>query len=102
MKRRHFPLSTKGEILEEGIDAKYFSKLDVSEGLWQMPLEKQLMFAHIHQPFWETVSSDCQLGCAWHLRHSTGKYNMLFVAIEVSKVYKDYVLVWGKRVEVHD
>lgn len=51
MKRRHFPLPAKGEILEERLDAKYFSKLGVSEGLWQVPLEKQLMFAHIHQPF---------------------------------------------------
>lgn len=79
MKRQHFPLSTNGEILEEGLDAKYFSKLRVSEGLWQVPLEKQLMFAHIRQPFWETDSSDCQLGCAWHLRHFTGKYNMFLL-----------------------
>jgi len=57
MKRRHFPLSTNGEILEEGPDAKYFSKLGVSEGLWQVPLEKHFIFAHIHQPFWETLSA---------------------------------------------
>lgn len=57
MKRRHFPLPAKGEILEEGLDAKYFSKLGVSEGLWQVPLEKQLMFAHIHQPFWEFLQT---------------------------------------------
>lgn len=56
-----------GEILGEGLDAKYFSKLAVSEGVWQVSLKKktnnQLMFAHIHQAFGETVSSDCQLDC---------------------------------------
>lgn len=63
------------------------------EGLWQLPLEKQLMFAHIHQPFWETFSSDCHLGCAWHLRHCW-KIQHVFVTVEASKVYKD--------IEVHD
>jgi len=41
VKRKHFPLPTRREILEEMAYAKYFSTLDASAGFWQWFLDKQ-------------------------------------------------------------
>ena len=40
IKREHFKLPSREEVMSQFKDAKYFSKLDASSGFWQMKLDK--------------------------------------------------------------
>ena len=41
IKREHFKLPTREEIMSQFANAKYFSKLDASSGFWQMKLDNE-------------------------------------------------------------
>ncbi len=44
IRREHFKLPTRDEIMAQFSNAKYFSKLDASSGVWQMKLDEESVF----------------------------------------------------------
>ena len=44
IKREHFKLPTREKIMSHFLNAKYFSKLDTSNGFWQLKIVKAHMF----------------------------------------------------------
>lgn len=50
IKVKHFLLPTRSEILGEVAKTQYFSMLDLSEGFWQVSLEKQHAVVYIQHP----------------------------------------------------
>lgn len=64
---------------KKGLTPNIFLSLVCQKGSGKC-LKKNSSCLHIFTNlFWETASSGCQLGCAWHLRRFTGKYNMFLL-----------------------
>ena len=54
VKRQHYQMPTREEIMSKFADARYFSKLDASQGFWQLQLgvdSSHLCYCTFNSPF---------------------------------------------------
>lgn len=62
LKREHYKLPTREEIMSQFANAKYFSKLDASSRFWQLRLDNESsILCTFNSPLADTDSCDCHL-----------------------------------------
>ena len=103
IKREHFQIPTKEEILGELAGAKYFSKMDATAGFHQIELdEKSSMMTTFNTPFGRYRYLRLPMGIcsAPEVFHKT-VYQCL-EDLDGVCVYIDDIIVWGSTIEQHD
>ena len=103
IKREHFQIPTKEEILGELAGAKYFSKMDATAGFHQIELdEKSSMMTTFNTPFGRYRYLRLPMGICSppEVFHKT-VYQCL-EDIDGVCVYMDDIIVWGSTIEQHD
>ena len=102
IKREHFQIPTKEEILGELAGAKYFSKMDATAGFHQIELdEKWSMMTTFNTPFGRYRYLRLPMGIcsAPEVFHKT-VYQCL-EDLDGVCVYMDDIIVWGSTIEQH-
>lgn len=97
IKREHFKLPSREEIMAEFADAKYFSKLDASSGFWQMMLDDtSSKLCTFITPFgrYRFLRLPFGIVSAPEVYHRT--INALFQDIVGVNTSMDDIIVWGR------
>ena len=103
IKREHFKLPSREEVMSQFKDAKYFSKLDASSGFWQMKLDKtSSMYTCFNTPFgrYRFLRLPFGISSAPEVYHKA--IHMLLEHIKGTSSFMDDIIVWGKTIEEHD
>jgi hypothetical protein len=103
IKREHYHLPHKSEILSEMAGAKFFSKLDAAQGFYQIQLdEPSSQLCTVATPFGRYSFQRLPFGvsCAPEMFHA--KVQQLFDKEQGVKVFVDDIVVWGKTMEEHN
>ena len=103
IKRDHFQLPTKEDILDELAAAKYFSKMDATTGFHQIELdEKSSMMTIFNTPFgrYRYLPLPKGICSAPEVFHKT-VYQCL-EDLDGVCVYMDDVIEWGSTIDQHD
>lgn len=103
IKREHYHLPHKSEILSEMAGAKFFSKMDAAQGFYQCKLDEQSsQLCTVATPFGRYSFKRLPYGisCAPELFHA--KIQQLFDQHEGVKIFMDDIVVWGSTREQHD
>lgn len=103
VKREHFKLSTREEIMAQFAGAKWFSKLDASSGFWQMKLEEEsskLCTFNTPEGRYRFLRLPYGILSAPEVYHK--RIHMIFQHIPGVETMMDDVIVWGSSREEHD
>ena len=103
IKREHYQIPTRDEITSEMAGAKYFSKLDASQGFWQIKLhEDSTKYCTFNTPFGRYSFQRMPFGIcsAPEVFHRTMEH--ILEGIEGARVFVDDVVVWGSTLEQHN
>ena len=103
VKREHFHLPERSEIESEMAGAKYFSKLDASQGFYNLQLDEQSKrLCTVATPFGRYSFKRMPFGisCAPEIFHA--KIAQLFENMPGVKVSMDDIVVYAKTREEHD
>ncbi|XP_053305893.1 uncharacterized protein K02A2.6-like [Spea bombifrons] len=103
IKREHYQIPTRNEILGEMAGAQLFTVLDASNGFWQVPLEKgSRRICTFNTPFGRHCFKRLPFGLcsAPEIFHRT--IQQLFDGVEGVKVYIDDILIWGTNEAEHN
>ena len=103
VKREHFKIPTKEEILGKLHDAKRFSKLDATAGFHQIKMGKpSSMLTTFNTPFGRYRYLRLPMGIcsASEVFHKT--VHKFLEKFDGVTVYMDDIIVWGSTVEEHD
>ena len=103
VKREHFQIPTKEEILGKLRDAKWFSKLDATAGFHQIKLDRpSSMLTTFNTPFGRYRYLRLPMGIcsAPEVFHKT--VHQFLEEFDGVTVYMDDIIVWGSTVEEHD
>lgn len=103
VKREHFQLPTRGEILADVAGAKYFSKLDASAGFWQIGIDKESSrLCTFNTPFGRYSFKRLPFGLSSSPEVFHRTVQQIFENVPGTKVYIDDVLIWGNTLEEHN
>ena len=103
IKREHFKLPTRDEVTSQFANAKMFSKLDASNGFWQMKLEDgSTNFCTFNTPFgrYKYLRLPFGISSAPEIYHRT--INSLFSHLEGVDTSMDDIIVYGSTPQEHD
>ena len=103
IRREHYHLPHRSEILSEMADARYFTKMDASQGFYQIQLdEESTQLCTVATPFGRYSFKRLPYGinCAPEIFHA--KIQQLFESETGVKVFMDDIVVWGRTREEHD
>ena len=103
IRREHYHLPHRSEILSEMADARYFTKMDTSQGFYQIQLdEESTQLCTVATPFGRYSFKRLPYGinCAPEIFHA--KIQQLFQSETGVKVFMDDIVVWGRTREEHD
>lgn len=103
IKREHFKLPTREEIMAQFAGAKWFSKLDASSGFWQLRLdEASLKLCTFNTPEgrYRFLRLPYGILSAPEVYHKT--IHMIFEHIPGVETMMDDIIVWGSNREEHD
>ena len=103
IRREHYHLPHRSEILSEMADARYFTKMDASQGFYQIQLdEESTQLCTVATPFGRYSFKRLPYGinCAPEIFHA--KIQQLFENETGVKVFMDDIVVWGRTREEHD
>ncbi|KAI3359277.1 hypothetical protein L3Q82_002792 [Scortum barcoo] len=103
IKREHYQIPTRDEITSEMAGAKFFSKLDASQGFWQMKLhEDSTKYCTFNTPFGHYSFQRMPFGItsAPEVFHRTMEH--IIEGIEGVRVYIDDIVLWGSTLEQHN
>ena len=103
IRREHYHLPHRSEILSEMADARYFTKMDASQGFYQIQLdEESTQLCTVATPFSRYSFKRLPYGinCAPEISHA--KIQQLFESETGVKVFMDDIVVWGRTREEHD
>ncbi|XP_053326251.1 uncharacterized protein K02A2.6-like [Spea bombifrons] len=103
IKREHFKLPTREEIMSQFANAKYFSKLDASSGFWQLKLdEDSSKLCTFNSPYarYRFLRLPFGIASAPEVYHKT--IHMLYEHIEGVDTSMDDIIIWGTTKEEHD
>lgn len=103
IRREHFKLPTREEIMAQFAGAKWFSKLDASSGFWQLRLDEQssrLCTFNTPEGRYRFLRLPYGILSAPEVYHKT--IHMIFEHIPGVETMMDDVIVWGATREEHD
>ena len=103
VKREHFKLPTREEIMSQFADAKWFSKLDASSGFWQMKLNEassRLCTFNTPEGRYRFLRLPYGILSAPEVYHKT--IHTIFENIPGVTTMMDDVIVWGSTKMEHD
>uniref|UniRef100_A0A8C6PJV3 Gypsy retrotransposon integrase-like protein 1 n=1 Tax=Nothobranchius furzeri TaxID=105023 RepID=A0A8C6PJV3_NOTFU len=103
IRREHFKLPTREEIMSQFAKAKYFSKLDASSGFWQLKLdEASSKLCTFNSPFGRYRFRRLPFGLASapEVYHKT--IHMIYEHLEGVDTSMDDITVWGSTKAEHD
>ena len=103
IKREHYQIPTRDEITSEMAGAKYFSKLDASQGFWQIKLhEDSTKYCTFNTPYGRYCFQRMPFGIcsAPEVFHRT--MEQIIEGIEGVRVYVDDLILWGSTLEQHN
>lgn len=101
--REHFQLPSREEIISKMKNAHYFSKLDCTNGFWQIKLDDpSSRLCTFNTPFgrYRYLRLPFGVSSAAEIFHRTISH--LFENLENVATYMDDVIVWGSTKEEHD
>lgn len=103
IKREHFKLPTREEIMAQFAGAKWFSKLDASSGFWQMRLDEEssrLCTFNTPEGRYRFLRLPYGIQSAPEVYHKT--IHMIFEHIPGVDTMMDDIIVWGSTRQEHD
>ena len=103
IKREHYQIPTRDEITSEMAGAQFFSKLDASQGFWQMKLhEDSTKYCTFNTPFGRYSFQRMPFGIssAPEAFHRTMEH--IIEGIEGVRVYIDDIVLWGSTLAQHN
>lgn len=103
IKREHFKLPTREEIMSQFANAKYFSKLDASSGFWQLKLDNaSSKLCTFNSPFGRYRFRRLPFGIASapEVYHKT--IHMIYEHLDGVDTSMDDIIVWGTTKAEHD
>lgn len=103
IKREHFKLPTREDIMAQFANAKYFSKLDASSGFWQMKLdEPSSKLCTFNSPFgrYRFLRLPFGIASAPEVYHKT--INMIYEHVDGVDTSMDDIIIWGATRAEHD
>ncbi|CAI5671480.1 unnamed protein product [Oreochromis niloticus] len=103
IKREHFKLPTREEIMSQFAKAKYFSKLDASSGFWQLKLdEASSKLCTFNSPFGRYRFRRLPFGIASAPEVYHKAIHMIYEHLEGVDASMDDIIVWGSTKAEHD
>ncbi|XP_061887621.1 uncharacterized protein K02A2.6-like isoform X2 [Entelurus aequoreus] len=103
IRREHFKLPTREEIMAQFAGAKWFSKLDASSGFWQMKLGEEssrLCTFNTPEGRYRFLRLPYGILSAPEVYHKT--IHMIFEHIPGVETMMDDIIVWGSTRKEHD
>ena len=103
IRRERYHLSHRSEILSEMADARYFTKMDASQGFYKTQLdEESTQLCTVATPFGRYSFKTLPYGinCAPEIFYA--KIQQLFESETGVKVFMGDIVVWGRTREEHD
>lgn len=103
IRREHFKLPTREEIMSQFANAKYFSKLDASSGFWQLKLDDaSSKLCTFNSPFgrYRFLRLPFGIASAPEVYHKT--IHMIYEHIKGVDTSMDDIIVWGSTKAEHD
>jgi len=103
IKREHYQIPKREEILSDMAGANYFSKLDASHGFWQLKLDPESSrYTTFNTPF----GRYCFLRLPFGIKSAPEIFHRAMESIieglEGTRVYIDDLVVWGNSKQQHD
>ena len=103
IKRHHYKLPTRDEIMAQFSNARVFSKLDASQGFWQMKLSKASSYlTTFNTPLGRYRYSRLPYGIKSAPEVYHKKIREMFQGLEGVDTSMDDIIVYGKNHEEHD
>nr|XP_061820643.1 uncharacterized protein K02A2.6-like [Nerophis lumbriciformis] len=103
IKREHYQIPKREEIASEMAGAKYFSKLDASNGFWQIKLdENSSKYCTFNTPFGRYCFQRLPFGIksASEIFHRAMEH--IIEGLEGVRAYIDDIAVWGRTAKEHN
>ncbi|KAK2173362.1 hypothetical protein NP493_881g00004 [Ridgeia piscesae] len=103
IRREHYHLPDRSEILSEMAVARYLTKMDASQRFYRIQLDKEsTQLCRVATPFgrYSFKRLPCGINCAPEIFHA--KIQQLFESKTGVKVFIDDIVVWGRTREEHD
>lgn len=103
IQREHYQIPTQEEIISEMAGAKFFTKLDASQGFWQLKLhEDSTKYCTFNTPFgrYSFLRMPFGISSAPEVFHKTMEH--IIEGIEGVRVYVDDIVLWGSTIEQHN
>ncbi|XP_020556682.2 uncharacterized protein K02A2.6 [Oryzias latipes] len=103
IRREHFKLPTREEIMARFAGAKWFSKLDASSGFWQLRLDEEsskLCTFNTPEGRYRFLRLPYGIRSAPEVYHKT--IHMIYEHIPGVETMMDDIIVWGTTREEHD
>ena len=100
---QHYKLPTREEIMAKFAGAKYFSKLDASQGVWQLNLDEESSYlCTFNSPFgrYRYCRLPFGISSAPEVYHKI--VHEIFEGIQKVDTSMDDIIVWGKNKDEHD
>lgn len=103
IKREHYQIPTREEIISEMSGARYFTKLDASQGFWQLKLdESSTKYCTFNTPF----GRHCFLRLPFGIKSAPEIFHkameQIIEGLEGVRVYIDDIIIWGSTAEEHN
>ena len=103
IKRVHYQLPKKEEILSEMAGATHFTKLDASHGFWQIQMDQaSAMLCTFNTPFGRYCYERLPFGICSAPEYFHRTIEQLFEGLDGVRVFMDDVVVWGVDQKQHD
>ncbi|XP_053092978.1 uncharacterized protein K02A2.6-like [Pangasianodon hypophthalmus] len=103
IQREHYQILTREEIISEMAGAKFFTKLDASQGFWQLKLHKDsTRYCTFNTPFgrYSFLRMPFGISSAPEVFHRAMEH--IIEDIEGVRVYVDDIVLWGFTMEQHN
>lgn len=103
IQREHYQIPTREEIISEMAGAKFFTKLDASQGFWQLKLhEDSTRYCTFNTPFgrYSFLRMPFGISSAPEVFHRAMEH--VIEGIEGVRVYVDDIVLWGSTIEQHN
>ncbi|KAJ8381193.1 hypothetical protein SKAU_G00019710 [Synaphobranchus kaupii] len=103
IRRKHYQIPKREEIVSEMTGAKYFSKMDASNGFWQLKLdEESAKLCTFNTPFGRYSYQRLPFGISSAPEIFHRAMEQIVEGLEGVRVYVDDLVVWGSTQEEHD
>lgn len=103
IKREHYQIPKREEITSEMAGARYFSKLDASQGFWQLRLdESSTKYCTFNTPFGRYCFQRLPFGIisASEIFHRAMEH--IIEGLDGVRAYVDDIIIWGATLQQHN